>query len=129
MTIHSPLSLPFARNFHCGEECSPHISWSNDRCRHQWGCPLQKSPFLAPAPAFATENPSGSSKISGISPFQVHGIHLDAFLQYSSIIQSFLPVLPSPDTELPPKIAPTAHCHARPPFSIKRSADRVIKTA
>src|SRR5271163_542499 len=43
---------------------------------------LQKSPFLAPAPAFATENPSGSSKIDGLSPFQVHRIHLETVLQY-----------------------------------------------
>src|SRR5271167_3669208 len=26
MTIHSPLSFPFARNFQCGGECSPQIS-------------------------------------------------------------------------------------------------------
>src|SRR5271154_4583557 len=47
----------------------------------------------------------------------------------SPIVASFPRVLPSPDTELPPKIAPTAHCHPRPPFSIKRSSDRVMKTA
>ena len=38
--------------------------------------------FLAPVPAFATENPTGSSIIHGISVFQVHRIHLPTFLQY-----------------------------------------------
>ena len=44
------------------------------------------------------------------------------------IVASFPSVLPSPDTELPPKIAPTAQCHAHPPLTIKRSSNRVIKT-
>jgi hypothetical protein len=34
------------------------------------------------APAFAIENASGSPNIDGISPFQVHIIYLDTFLQY-----------------------------------------------
>ena len=41
-----------------------------------------KIPFLAPAPAFAAENPSESSIIHGISAFQVHRTHLQTFVQY-----------------------------------------------
>ena len=41
-----------------------------------------KIPVLAPAPAFATENPSESPNFDRIWPFQVRRIHLDTFLQY-----------------------------------------------
>jgi len=46
---------------------------------------LQKSPkisIFSASTSFGTENPSGSSKVDGLSPFQVHIIHLETLLQY-----------------------------------------------
>ena len=42
--------------------------------------------------------------IDRISPFQVHGIHLDTVVNISQIVESFLPILTSPGTELGPKM-------------------------